>query len=137
MADPVFPTLSNFGLVHVVDGKVTFSYRDSYGIGHTVTKPVLTADRIVQMVRLRAERFDASGELNRESNSSRTDRKYIAAQPNQILRQAWAKANDEERREMAMMLSQDSHNGTSSASWLARSKDKTAQRVEGDDGRPL
>jgi len=131
-----FPVMDNSGTAQIKDGQVTFSYMDSWGRAQTETRPLLTPAQIVAMAHARDKRFEAVGEFCRESDESRTERKYIAAQPRLILLRAWALAKGEDRDELAMMLDGNSHHGISDPKWL-KANAKAKQTVLADDGKTL
>ena len=128
--------MDNHGVAMVKGGNVTFSYIDSFGRAHTDTKPLLTAAEIVKIAKERDERFDTAGEWSRESDETRAERKYVAAQPGATLREAWALAKGVVREELATMLDGNSHHGTSDPRWLAQNADP-APAITDDHGEEL
>ncbi len=131
-----FPKMMNSGKAKIADKQVTFSYLDSKSEAKTVTKPLLSPDRIVTMVRGRDERFDKAGPGARESDRSRTERKYISAQPKATLILARRKMDDHLKMEFDMMLDQNSHHGISDPKWIEVYAGNFPE-VIGDDGKPL
>lgn len=133
-----YPRVHNPGRAILRGGRLTFSYVDTRNQPKTDTKPVLKPQVIVGMVQRRIARFKSAPYGARESDSSRSERKYIAAHDthNQdILRQAWELMNREQRMEFEMMLSPTSHEGISNPAEIADSE--PTQGPVGDDGKPL
>lgn len=132
-----FPNIENHGTAKIANGSVTFSYIDSWRSGVTATRPLLTPEAIVSMVKGRIARFDKIGDWGgRECDKSRYERKYISAQPIAVLRQAWAMAGADVRKEMEEMFNPASHSGISDPAWVALHT-WHATDVMGDDGKPL
>jgi len=120
----------------ITHGKLTYSYLDSFGSARTETKPALSAQQIIELVKQRMMRFDRAGPGARESDFSRRERKYITAHPIGLLKAAWARADKMTRMEMAMMFDPNSHYGNSSRAWVEKNQ-RPHQQVIGDDGAPL
>jgi hypothetical protein len=130
------PELTNHGSNKVADGSITFSWLSSTGRGITHTMPLLSPKEIVDLVKQRMARFKQAGPHSRESDSSRCQRKYIAAHPGVVLHKAWDLGDKDVRAEMAEMFNPDSHHGTSDPAWL-QDNTKPSGTVIGDDGTAL
>ncbi len=133
MMEMEFPAIYNSGKAQTQDGKVTFSYLDSLSRPRTETKPLMEATEVLQLIRQRMKRFKTAPPGARESARSRRERKYIAAQPEKILREAWEDADEYLRMEFSMMLSENSHHGISDPAWLKKHAGPRAE-VPGDNG---
>lgn len=131
-----FPHVHNHGKAKVADGEVTYTFLDSHSRPQTVTKPLLQADRIVQMTRERLSRFKSAPPGARESKRSRKERKYVAAQPMSMLRKAFTMMSEELRMEFDMMLDMSSHHGISDTIW-AHTHARPQKNVVGDDKEEL
>ena len=135
MATP-YPKIFNHGTAEFLDNgrMVTFTYLDSWRTAHTVTLPVLTPAQIVLKVETRHKRFKESP--GRESDNSRTERKYISAQPSAILLKAWQLMDEDARMEFEMMFAMSSHHGISDRKWAEEHQIHEVE-IMGDDGRLL
>ncbi len=135
MATP-YPKIFNHGVPKLEDNgrMVTFTYLDSWHSAHTTTLPVLTPYAVVEGVKARHKRFKESP--GRESDVSRSQRKYISAQPSATLLKAWQMMDEDTRMEFNMMLDEKSHHGISDKAW-AEAHQTNEVYVKGDDGRPL
>lgn len=131
-----FPMIHNEGKALVKDGKVTFTYFDSHGQPHTPTWAVLSPSEIIDRTRKRLARFKSMPPGTRESEESRTERKWISAHPISILRRAWDRMSEPNRMEFAMMLAMESHHGISDPKFAEEQK-RRLKSVSGDDGRTL
>lgn len=131
-----FPEIHNEGSASIENGFITFTYLDSKLNATTVTNPVLTAREVVEMTVGRLARFKSAPPGARESDFSRTERKYIAAHPEGILRAAWELMDEHTRMEFVMALDKRSHHGISDPAW-ARRKEAKVPDVIGDDKRVL
>lgn len=131
-----YPKIFNHGAAEFLDNgrMVTFTYLDSWRTAHTVTLPTLTPYQVVEKVKTRHKQFKESP--GRESDNSRTDRKYISAQQPSILLKAWQMMDEETRMEFEMMFAMSSHHGISDSKW-AEAHQTNEVYVRGDDGRPL
>lgn len=114
------------------NGKLTYTYIDSYGEVITDTKKVLTPEQVAQKVRGRLHRFMDAGPGVRESEISRAERKCISAHPEKCLREAWNLLGDHGKMEMSMMLSMDSHHGISDKTWADKNA-KERPNIIGDN----
>ncbi len=99
------------------NGKLTFTYIDSYGNVITEIKKQLTVKEICDKVIERHDRFGMSGPGSRESELSRAERKCISAHDESVLHEAWDLLDEDNKMEMSMMLSMDSHHGISDKTW--------------------
>lgn len=108
-----FPTLANSGKAEIKGKKITFTYLDSYAKAQTETKPLLDEDEIIELVDKRKKTFYDSPAGARESDELRSDRKYIAAHPIDLLKSAFEKMDEDQKMEFDMMLSHSSHHGIS------------------------
>lgn len=106
-----FPRIHNFGKVVKTDGKLTFSYIDSYGTAVEETLPELTAEQIVELVNQRMGAFEEAPPGAREGDKLRSERKYISAHDESIVRQAWEGMDEHQKMELEMMLDRSSHKG--------------------------
>lgn len=132
-----FPEIHNEGSASVENGFITFTYLDSKLNSVTETKPVLTAREVVGMTKARLARFKSAPSGARESDLSRTERKYVAAHESTgVLKAAWELMDEHLKMEMRMMLSKDSHHGISDPAWTRRNEAKVPD-VIGDDERVL
>ena len=131
-----FPKPDNSGKAQIVGNQVRFSYLDSLSKAVTETKPLLTAQEIIGLVEAREKRFDEAPPGARESDASRRERKYIAAQPEGVLKQAWEEMTGHTKMEFAMMLDMNSHHGLSDPKWMATHAGNVSQ-VLGDDQKPI
>ena len=132
-----FPQIHNNAEPEIAGGNISFSYLSSLGEAKTETKPMLAAKSILDLVKARYERFKSQiGKGARESEASRSERKYISAHPASVLKAAWNLSEDDLKMELMMMLDESSHSGISDPVWLQENaKPQTA--VIGDDGKPL
>ncbi len=131
-----FPEISRGGKPEIQGNSVRFTYLDSLSQVHTNTKPLLTPEDISRRVVARMKRFHSAGPGTRESESSRADRKWISAHPEEVLRKAWEQLDDHGKMEMVMMLDHNSHWSTSDPGWAA-SHAKNFQNIQGDTQKPL
>ena len=113
---------------------IDFSYRDSYGNIKTESKPELTPDEIVQMVSDRMKRFDSTADGARESDSSRSERKYVMAHSSDALRSAKELMDKDQREEFDEM--ETNYNNKSDLTWLKENSTKSAEIMD-DEGRPM
>lgn len=135
MATP-YPKIHSHGVPKFEDNgrMVTFTYLDSWSSAHTVTLPTLTPYQIMEKVKARHKRFKESP--GRESDVSRSQRKYISAQLSATLLKAWQMMDEDTRMEFSMMFDERSHHGISDKVWAEEHQTHEVQ-VRGDDGRPL
>ncbi len=131
-----FPTIHNGAKPKRSNGKLTFTYFDSFGEPLEDTKHELTPMEICQKVKDRMERFMLAGPGVRESEISRLERKWISAHGLSTLRQAWELLDAHGKMEMQMMLDENSHFGISDPAWAKRHK-KDRHAIEGDNQVPL
>ena len=132
-----FPEIHNEGRSTIENGFVTFTYLDSKLNSVTETKPVLTTREVVEMTKARLARFKSAPLGARESDYSRTERKYIAAHESTgVLRAAWEMMDEHTKMEFVMALDKRSHHGISDPAWTRRNEAKVPD-VIGDDKRVL
>lgn len=93
--------------------KVTYTYLDSYIKPVTETRQQLDAEGVLELVDKRRAAFGEAPAGAREGDELRSDRKYVAAQKQAVLKQAWVKADSDQKFELAMMLDHTSHHGLS------------------------
>ena len=133
---PKFPHIWNGAVAKRSDGKLTFTYIDSYGDVITDTKKMLRQSEIVQMTKARHERFVHAGPGSRESEISRAERTYISAHPEINLKDAWSVMDEDTQMEFSMMLSMDSHHGISDKKWADKHVTER-EEIIGDNQVPL
>lgn len=131
-----FPEIWNGAKAKVSDGKLTYTYIDSYGDVIEETKTILSPLEICQKVKDRAERFHLAGPGSRESETSRAERKCISAHDEGCLHKAWDLLDEHGKMEMSMMLDGSSHHGISSPTWAKKHAEDRASIV-GDNQVPL
>ena len=131
-----FPEMMNGAKGQMRNGKVTFTYLDSYGEVITETKNILNPREIREKVMDRMKRFHSGGPGVRESETSRAERKWVSAHPIALLKDAWDKLDNHGKMEMSMMLSRDSHHGISNPKW-AKAHEKDRSNIIGDNMVPL
>ena len=131
-----FPSINSKGKPVIKGNSVTFSYLTSFSQPVTETKPLLSAGQIVQKVSARLQRFHSSPPGTRESETSRAERKWIAAQPEAVLREAWDRMDGHQKMEFSMMFDPNSHFGLSDPIW-AKEHAKNIPKIVGDDKIPL
>lgn len=120
----------------VRDGRITFTYLDSFGDVITETKKLLSPKEIKVKVLDRMERFKDAGPGSRESEISRAERKCISGHPESLLRETWDLLDDHGKMEFSMMLSMDSHYGISDPKW-AKEHEEERTEIIGDNMVPL
>jgi len=131
-----FPKIHNGAPAVIWEGKVTFTYITSLGNVVHERKPILEVHQVMDKVRDRMMRFRKAGPGSRESEYSRAERKYVSAQSESLLRKVWDVLDDDEKMEMSMMLSEDSHFGISDPAWARKHAEKK-DYIIGDDGEDL
>ena len=132
-----FPEIHNEGSATIENGFITFTYLDSKLNSVTETKPVLSVREVVGLTKERLARFKSAPPGARESDLSRTERKYIAAhEATGVLRAAWELMDEHLKMEFDMMLTKSSHHGISDPAWTRRNEAKVPD-VIGDDERVL
>lgn len=131
-----FPNIGNKGHAEAQGARLTYTYIDSYSRAKTVTRPVLTADGVIRLLDKRMRHFGEAPPGARESEATRADRKYIAAQPLSVLRAAWREMNEDQRKEFQNMLDKISYSGISDKGW-AEQHQKPTKSIVGDDNAPL
>ena len=127
-----FPHIMNGAKAKKSNGKLTFTYIDSYGNVITETKKQLTAKEICDKVIESHDRFGMSGPGSRESELSRAERKYISAHDEPMLREVWDLLDENNKMEMSMMLSMDAHHGISDKTWADKHA-KERSNIIGDN----
>lgn len=132
----IFNAPDNSAKPVIHDGQVTYSYFDSNGRPHTETRKLLEPNKIVQMVSARMQRFESAPLGSRESELSRAERKYIAAQPVEALREAWRLMDEDVRGEFSSMMDGNSFHGISDPKWLAKYEHPHPE-ITGDDAKPF
>lgn len=137
MPKMTFPNIHNEGSATIENGFITFTYLDSKLNSITETKPVLSVREVVGMTKARLARFKSAPPGARESDFSRTERKYIAAhEETGVLRAAWDLMDEHTKMEFVMALDKRSHHGISDSAWTRRKEAKVPD-VIGDDKRVL
>lgn len=131
-----FPNIHNEGKASIVGGTIAFTYLDSTLNAITVAKPLLTAIEIMAKTKERLARFKSAPPGARESDFSRTERKYISAHPKGILANAWQMMDHHTKMEFVMMLDKRSHHGISDPAWAQRHAAEVPD-VIGDDRKVL
>lgn len=131
-----FPEPHNGGKASIRDDEITFTYITSFGEVITETKRLLDSGKIVNKIKDRTRRFKDAGPGSRESELSRAERKWIAAHPISILKQAWNLLDKDGKMEMSMMLDMNAHYGISDKKW-AEEYVKERESIIGDNMIPL
>lgn len=137
MTPAKFPRIHNFGQAHIEGTQITFSYFDSNGQLMTETKYILSPAEIASRTKQRLARFKSLPPGTRESDESRSERKWISAHPEGELRKSWALMDEDTRMEFVMMLDMNSHLGISDPAWAAERPNIAPTGVRGDDGEEL
>jgi hypothetical protein len=104
-----FPELPKSPQLKIEDNKVTFSYTNSFGKVITETKPILSSKEISDRVKARMDRFHKAGPAVRESETSKAERKWLSAHPENLLEDAFDLLDEHGKMEFSMMFSRDSH----------------------------
>lgn len=131
-----FPEIHNEGKASVAGGSIAFTFLDSTLHAVTVAKPLLTAVEIVAKTKERLAQFKSAPPGARESDFSRSERKYISAHPKGILTHAWQMMNHHTKMEFVMMLDKRSHHGISDPAWAQRNA-ANLTKVIGNDRKVL
>ena len=131
-----FPNIGNKGHAEAQGARVTYTYIDSYSRAKTVTRPILTADGVIRLLNQRMKHFGEASPGARESEATRANRKYIAAQPLTVLRAAWREMDPDQQKEFQNMLDKISYSGISDQKW-AEQNQKPTKTIIGDDETPL